>query len=396
MALFSKKNKKKEDTDEFAWMTLNEALARKKMQKGTVTREEVLERCSECCEQLRDVGSKLMETRKEYQSVTTYLSDIEKIEALAGEKKAELADTARTIVRLNNERTKFQETNKGQIAPAQFLQLERFQKEIPDRLREMRELEEYQQKVKDDMKQIEGERGVVTYESEDLQNRRKFMKTLAFAACIIIGIFFVVLFLLSEYTAADMMIPFLMTGILASLIAVYCVAGLGRIQYQEKVNGIKMNKVIQLMNRVKVKYVNCTSSLEFMYEKFHINSSHELAFEWEQFVKILDEQVRYKENTKMLEFYNAALMEMLEAAEIADTEIWIYQPEALLSSKEMVEVRHHLNERRGKVRETLEYSTKHFDIAEEEMQKLLKLVPEYADDMRAMMKAYQVAIKEEA
>ena len=102
----------------------------------------------------------------------------------------------------------------GGLAPAQFHQLERFQKEIPERLKEMQELEEYQQKVKDDMKQIEGERGVVTFESEELKNRRKFMKTLAFSACIIIGLFFVVLFLLSFYTQADMMIPFLMTGIL--------------------------------------------------------------------------------------------------------------------------------------------------------------------------------------
>jgi hypothetical protein len=61
---------------------------------------------------------------------------------------------------------------------------------------------------------------------------------------------------------------------------------------------------------------------------------------------------------------------------IFDAEVWTYQPEALLDSKEMVEVRHRLNVRRQKLRDQMDYNNKTIEYHTGELTKLQKEWPE--------------------
>ena len=108
----------------------------------------------------------------------------------------------------------------------------------------------------------------------------------------------------------------------------------------------KLNRVIQLTNKIKIKLVNCTNALEYVYEKYQVESYRELSELWEKYVRTKDEERRYRKSTELLEHYNRTLMDTLFGEEVKDAEIWLYQAEALLDEKEMVEVRHHLNIRR--------------------------------------------------
>mgnify|MGYP006990129913 CR=1 FL=1 len=60
--------------------------------------------------------------------------------------------------------------------------------------------------------------------------------------------------------------------------------------------------------------------------------------------------------SQMLDLYHGVLTTQMKKIGLKDPEIWIYQPEALADEKEMVEVRHRLNDRRGKLREKMEYN----------------------------------------
>ena len=73
---------------------------------------------------------------------------------------------------------------------------------------------------------------------------------------------------------------------------------------------------------------------------------------------------------EMLEQCSRQLVETLRAAGVKDAEIWMYQTEALLDEKEMVEVRHHLNTRRQKIRERLEINAGQLDSYKEELEKI--------------------------
>ena len=54
---------------------------------------------------------------------------------------------------------------------------------------------------------------------------------------------------------------------------------------------------------------------------------------------------------------NEDLTELLKKHEVADPEIWLSQTLGLLDKREMVEIRHELNQRRQKLRERIAYNT---------------------------------------
>lgn len=393
MGLF--KHKKQEETA-FKWMTVNEALSRHKLKGDSVTFEDVMDRCEECCEQYSDAEAQVCETRNEYEAITSYLTDMQLIDDLPGEQRKQLETTARDIVALNEERMNYQREKDTGISTAQMLNIERYEEEIPKQLEVLREQESYQQLIREDLKQLEGEKGAITYERESLTKRRNFFKNLSIVCCALIGLLFMILLCVKEYFKADMTVPFYMTGILAVVIIIYIVYGLRDVKSRARLEDAKMNKAILLLNKVKIKYVNCTNSIDFMYEKYNINSLHELEFQWKQYTIMLSEQERYKRNTEKLEAANHLLMLQLENYGIKDAEIWIYQPEAILDNKEMVEVRHHLNERRRKVRERLEYLEKHFDIAREELRQIRDFRNEYKRDVASQIKKHGIVLEENA
>ena len=134
-----------------------------------------------------------------------------------------------------------------------------------------------------------------------------------------------------------------------------------------------------MTNKIKIKLVNCTNALEYVYEKYQVESYRELSELWEKYVRTKDEERRYRKSTELLEHYNRTLMDTLFGEEVKDAEIWLYQAEALLDEKEMVEVRHHLNIRRQKIRERLEFNNGQLALCEEELSQIAKGNGAYAD-----------------
>ena len=59
----------------------------------------------------------------------------------------------------------------------------------------------------------------------------------------------------------------------------------------------KMIKAIGLLNSVKIKFINISNLLDYSHSKYMVNSSSELTFLWEQYVKVKDEDKRYQNNT---------------------------------------------------------------------------------------------------
>lgn len=126
---------------------------------------------------------------------------------------------------------------------------------------------------------------------------------------------------------------------------------------------IMLNKVIVLSNKVTIKSVNNRNYLDYIYSKYMVDNYEQFKSRWEEYVKLKDENKRYQNNTELLEFYNEILIRELKRFHIADADIWIYQPSAIIDRKEMVEVRHRLNVRRQKLRERMEANQKQKDEA---------------------------------
>ena len=138
----------------------------------------------------------------------------------------------------------------------------------------------------------------------------------------------------------------------------------------------KLNKAIGLLNKVKIKYINTTSCLEYTYEKFAVNNSMELEHIWHQYEEMKQREQKIRENIDKLSINNEKLIALLEKHEVEDPKIWLYQTVAILDQKEMVEIRHRLNVRRQKLRDRIDYNNQVKLDALFEIKKILEQKPE--------------------
>jgi len=191
---------------------------------------------------------------------------------------------------------------------------------------------------------------------EDVMDRdASGRKMLTLAAAFII-LFLAFLFVLQEMAQKDVQIPFILTIAFGILIIAYFYFSNRKNQYDLRVAELKMNRAILLLNKVKIKYINCTNLLDYSYEKFHVHNAQELHFHWTEYMRIVEEERRFKKNADLIDFYTDEIIQVLKKNGIADAAIWGYQIEALVDPKEMVEVRHRLNVRRQKLRQRIDYN----------------------------------------
>lgn len=365
MGLFSilKRKPDAKKQKELPWEAAEAALIEKRKRSREKQNNVLEEIILDYKEQIPELRQHLAEAKQEYIAVSAYLTDIQKIETIPLEESGTLYDAARNLIALNKERQRFQHTER-KILPEQYQRMLRYEDEIPAQLKKMEDQESYQQKIRNDMKQLEGEKGSLTYEREECRRKLEFAKKLSFYGCILVAVIFCGLFYVSDAVGKDMTIPFFLTGLMGLGIVTYVLLESRKSSRERVVAEHKINRAITLTNRVKLKFVNCTNALDFAYDKFGVNSYQELRYLWGQFVKAKEEEKRYRNSTELLHFYNATMIEELSQFLVADPEVWTYQPEALLESKEMVEVRHRLNERRQKLRDQISVMMEQIEEAE--------------------------------
>ncbi|MBQ9119612.1 MAG: hypothetical protein IJY09_06100 [Lachnospiraceae bacterium] len=383
-------NRKKKRKKSEAAGDMKEMVRQLKRSKKGLGREELEEIVTGACEQLGDLNRQIVFAQQEYEAVTAYLTDMQKIDRMEGKTRQEINDAARNIINLNRERNHFQ-NNGTRINAEQYWIMERYEKEIPKELDHIYEQEQYRSLVESDLRQLEGERGVILYEKEQAEDKKSVLQKIAIATISLVVLLFLTLLFVGNITETNMTLPLLMTTALAVIVAVYIVLTASKCDHTIKASEYRMNRVIQLVNKVKIKLVNCAGSLDYIYEKYQVESYQELQWLWERYVKTRDEERRYRKSAELLSHNQEQLVQLLKKEELADPDIWIYQLDALLDEKEMVEIRHHLNTRRQKIRERLEFNQKQEEQCTAELLALRDSQPAYRDLIERILGEYGIA-----
>ncbi len=384
MGLFKKRKKQDEDKVQER-MTVGQALRKERFKQGNPSLEDVTEQVKELCSQYENAMDSKLEAEQEYEAVMSYLKDIQRLDELVPEQRKDAEELAGNIIRLNEERIRFQEKENDGISPARFLQMERYEKEVEASLRTLKEQEQYRELINRDVRNLEGEKGAIAYEHDEAERQLQFFKKLSIALVLIVCVIFIGLMYLMQRFEVTLMIPILVTGTLALAMAAYIVSAVRKLRHTLAVTEAKTNKAIQLMNKVKIKLVACVGAIDYVYEKYGVNSSRELEYLWEQYYKVKVKRAEYRKNTELLESYNAAFVECLQRLGLKDAEVWVYQPEAIVDAREMVEVRHHVNERRRKVKERVDNAVKGFELAEKELKEFTLSYPQFAVEMQVLL-----------
>lgn len=346
----------------------------------------------ECSELIEEAVVQSEQAKNEYGLVTNYLSDLQKIEALSGEGRAEVEAAAKSLLALEVEKERMKKQEPA-ISEAQKGFFALHEGEIPKTITWLRGEEEHQREIEGKMKFLAGEKSVYQMEQEECLERNEFLKKMMLGISAGAGVFLLLFFCIGERTGKDLRIPFLLLVIAALLFAMYVVVSVRKNIYTMKAAQIKRNKIITIENKIKLRYVNCTWGIEYAYEKYHASSAMQLETMWKEYIRLREEEEQYRKNERQQEVHRSSIIRELRRVGVTDAGIWVMQPQALIDKNEMVEVRHSLNVRRQKLREHIDYNMKQKEDNETAIVRFVKEHPEYAQEVKPLIERYRLLQK---
>ena len=140
-----------------------------------------------------------------------------------------------------------------------------------------------------------------------------------------------------------------------------------------------INKIILLQNKVKIRYVNNTNLLEYLYMKYGASSGQELKDMWQNYKIEKEEREKFRRAELDLDYSEQELLQILKCYQIQDPAIWLHQTEAILDPKEMVEIRHNLIIRRQSLRRRMDYNREVVaGTSQRDIKALVERYPKYA------------------
>lgn len=344
------------------------------------------------CEQIIEASRQNEEAKLEYQAVTSYLTDIQKIDRIEGEEREALVDIARNLVTLSRERHEYQSKREIKISDKQYQYYEKNETKLPEDIKKLEEYEAYNTKIKNDMRHLEGEKSVLKHQKKEYAASQRYLKKIAIITSLLVLTMFALFYVLDSVAGKDMQLPYLLTIALAGISGLYIFLEGRKNAYNLKLTQIKLNKAITLLNTVKIKYVNSTNCIDYACKKYNVNSALELRFQWEQYCKAKKMQLELARNTENMNEFNIKLMDQLKKYEVSDLDIWTYQAAAIIDSKEMVEIRHRLNQRRQKIRERIEFNTGIKEKGFAQLTDLVEKIPDAKLEVANVLEEYHISI----
>ena len=342
-----------------------------------------------CLEKMADATKELENLTYEYEMVTSYLKDMEEIEALPAEESEQLKECARRVAELQDSKADFMERPR-RISDEQYQLMERIADEVEEGFEKLTEVEEYQALIKQDLGRLEGEKHAYLYRKNEVMSIIADTRGMAIICVVALGLCILLLLFLQFFLDMDTKAGYLLTALTAAVvITVIYVKHLDARQELRRVeNGI--NKIILLQNKVKIRYVNNTNLLDYLQLKYGVGSAKELMELWNNYRAERAERENLRKAERDLDHNERELLQMLKCYQIKDPAIWLHQTEAILDRKEMVEIRHNLIIRRQSLRRRMEYNKEVVaGGSQKEIKELVEKYPQYTKEIMGAVEEYE-------
>lgn len=378
---FGKKKKKQSFEKKFGELETT-ILSEKDYKDAQKIEQYVVERL----EQMIELTKEIDEEKSEYRMVTSYLNDIQILEDMPEEEHKKIEEIAVNVVQLNVARTEFLNSAK-KLSDSQFTQLEQMEDEIPSAIKRLLANEAYRDTMQKDMKYLEREKSEWVLRREYLTHQVKQLKNLLYVMVGIAATSAVILMVLQLVLELNMFYGWLIWIFATALIVCGIFLRIQSDSDEIVVTERCQNRAIQLLNKVKIKYVNVANAVDYACEKYHVESGAELSRQWEYYLEAVKEREKYERTNDDLEYFKGRLVRELSQYNFYDAQVWVVQAVALVNPKEMVEVKHALINRRQKLRARMEYNTDIIKQQKAEAEQLLDKVGEMRPQVEKILLA---------
>lgn len=343
---------------------------------------------TECCEAIREIEQQKDSVRSEYDRVSSRLTDIQLIDGITGEEREVLDGVCKKILRLTKERNQYANRTMT-ISDSLVRHFDIYEDSLADEVKKMYDAEMYQKAIEGDLEKLQTEkRSLQKKIRQSVQNQGALQQMAKVLIALIISLFalFVVIYYAKQI---DMTLPYLGTILLAAVSATVIFLESGKNRRAVALDQRKVNKAITLLNRVKIKYINNRSLLDYNREKFRVQDAADFEKKWIEYHKAKEYERKFRENTKQLEQMQKNLQEILRERKVQEPELWLNQTVAIVDAREMVEIRHALNVQRGRLRERIAYNDSVRQTMLDKIDQIMEQNPDASREIVAIVQKYQ-------
>lgn len=340
-----------------------------------------------CLEQMAEASDEIRQLTEEYGKVTSYLTDMEEVEALPEEDREELNTIAKRLFSLEQERERYQ-SKKDRMNDSDYYSMRKQENDVQEGLGKLKEAEKYGQLVKQDLRRLDRERHAYEFRRSELEVSMQNFRGMAVIFLTAFVVCMLMLVILQFGFEMDTKLGMLLAIAAAAIaLTVLCVKFIDADKEREAVaRGI--NKLVQLQNKVKIRYVNNRNLIDYYYMKYNTDSAAALEKKWKQYLQEKEERKQYAEAESKLEYYQKQLLSKLANYRVENPSRWLSQTGALLDKREMVEIRHDLILRRQALRKHIDYNNEVSDNARREIQEIAEKYPMYSAEILDMVRRY--------
>lgn len=341
----------------------------------------------ECCESIAEIDHQIEEAKKEYEKVTSRLTDIQRIDRIENEERDTMLEICKRIMRLTQERNQFKNRSLT-ITESQIRRFDQYEDTLDLEVRKMYDAETYQRAIESDLKQLEQEKKKLHREQREIVEHQNALKGMAKVLILLILSLFVLFGVIYYALLIDMTYPYLGTILLATISATVIFLESNRNRRGNVVVGRKINKAISLLNRVKIKYINNRNVIDYNREKFHVKNAADFEKQWVEYRRAKEFERKFQENTEQLNRQHELLIDLLSRRQVSEPELWLSQTLAITDQREMVEIRHALNIQRGKLRERISFNEDAKRNMLDRIDQVLAEHPEMKEELVGIIKNY--------
>lgn len=353
----------------------------------TVDKNDTVRFVRENCEAIAENERQIAEAKKEYEKVTSYLTDIQRIDMASDAERKEIDDVCKSILTLTSERNKYKNRNLT-ISDAQMRKFEPFEDELVDEIKKMYNAESYQTAIESDISNLKKEKENLYSQKKEVVNKQNAIKGMTKILALLIISLIVLLIVIFYALKADMTLPYLGVVFLAAVSAAALIFESQKNRRDVILIEKKINRAVTLLNKVKIKYINNINVLDYNCNKFGVKNAKDFEQKWNEYCKMREYEKKFRENTEMLNANNENLVIMLKDIGVVDTDIWLSRCVAIVDPKEMVEIRHELNQRRQLLRERIENNGKLKENIIKQLDYVINESPQIRDELIQIVKDF--------
>ncbi|MBQ8822753.1 MAG: hypothetical protein IJZ82_08935 [Lachnospiraceae bacterium] len=338
-------------------------------------------------EQIGEANKELSLLEGEYSQVTAYLTDMEEVEALPDNERDELKIAARKMINIDKEKQGYLE-KKNRMSDKLFYQLKEKEDELEEGIHKIREAEKYGALVKQDLHRLDGERHAYAYRKSELHNMLANYKGMAVIFLTALVVCVLLLMVLQFGLKMDTRVGYFVAVVSAAIaITVLCVKYMDGEKELLRVERT-INRLVQLQNKVKIRYINNTNLLDYLYVKFNVDSGKKLAAQYKQYQQEKEERKQFQELEAKRDYYLEKLQVLLKRYRVRYPDRLTSRPIVFVEKGEMVEMRHELIIRRQALRKQMDYNTQVVEKAKDEIMDIAHSFPQYAEEIAGMVDKY--------